>query len=755
VPKPSAVESHIDRRRVRASLVEVLRHAADDGDALLSQKEALVRLGDLDADHPIEVTSDWVSANQAFLKGCVESYTLASDSAGCDTRQESIGVLQLSELKKREEALRKLLLARAATKLTSPGAQWKGALVDAIVERGGRFDRDDPRHRTALAEQCDALEVVTTRKLSVLTGRAGTGKTSTLAALLRCEAVAREGVLFLAPTGKARVLLGDMSGQEAMTIAQFLLKQERYDVGLQRPIFEGGSKYRAQRTVVIDECSMLTMDDLYAVLQALDLIHVLRIILVGDPNQLPPIGVGRPFADLVGVLEQAVSAKRGPHAEVRGALARLTVEVRTTTEGGESDALRLASWFTRDEQPAGADMIFHDLASRRRLSDVEVLFWEKPEDLRGQLFSAFRKYLGVKDENDVDGFNRALGFDERGSASVEQPDGAESFQILSPVRAHPYGIHEVNRMIQRQFRSSQLASRSGPKLGDEEIVVNDKVIQTVNSWRTAYDHSAKAEVKRFYVANGQVGLCAYYFGAWLNVAFARRAGLTFGYRESEFSEGYAPLELAYALTVHKAQGSEFETVFVILPRDCRLLSRELLYTALTRARSALVLLIQGSDASSLYGYSRPESSVTATRNTNLFSASARADAETTAYATHLIHRTLKGHLVRSKSELVIANMLYQSGVSYEYEVKLAGDVEPGTVMPDFTFATPAGGAVLWEHLGMMGLPEYRESWERKQAWYLMNGFKDGENLFTTQDDPAGGLDSRVIRRVVAEVKRRL
>src|SRR5207248_2432011 len=97
----------------------------------------------------------------------------------------------------------------------------------------------------------------------------------------------------------------------------------------------GPQTHRKEKTVVIDECSMLTMDDLYAVLQALDLGHVERLILVGDPNQLPPIGVGRPFADLVGVLDNPADDVERAAAEVR---ARLTIEVRTSL-GAPSDAL--------------------------------------------------------------------------------------------------------------------------------------------------------------------------------------------------------------------------------------------------------------------------------------------------------------------------------------------------------------------------------------------------------------------------------
>ena len=111
-----------------------------------------------------------------------------------------------------------------------------------------------------------------------------------LGALVRCKEIAAEGVLLLAPTGKARVRLQRATDHEASTIAQFLYRLGRYDGARQRVLFSGPETYRKEKTVVIDECSMLTMDDLYAVLRALDLGHVARLILVGDPNQLPPIG---------------------------------------------------------------------------------------------------------------------------------------------------------------------------------------------------------------------------------------------------------------------------------------------------------------------------------------------------------------------------------------------------------------------------------------------------------------------------------
>jgi AAA domain len=112
--------------------------------------------------------------------------------------------------------------------------------------------------------------------------------------------------------------------------------------------------------VVVDECSMLTEDQLVALLKALDLGHVTRIVLVGDPSQLPPIGVGRPFADLVAHLDQCSTSSDPMVAERGGALARLSVELRTQGDIA-SDGLRLASWYTSDPQPVDADSVLREL----------------------------------------------------------------------------------------------------------------------------------------------------------------------------------------------------------------------------------------------------------------------------------------------------------------------------------------------------------------------------------------------------------
>ncbi|MGQ3354006.1 MAG: AAA family ATPase [Phreatobacter sp.] len=751
VPEPSRVQSGSDPRRLRAVLVAVLRRASDNGDTLLSITEAVEKAAALELAHPCLIGVDWPAANASALAGVVELVDLPA-SEGQDT---GISAIQLSDLKAREERLRSVLAKRAGKAAPLVKADWKKLLVGAITAAGGAFDPQNARHVLAIEEQATALGHVTSRRLTALVGRAGTGKTSVMGALLLNEAIAQDGILLLAPTGKARVRLGKAAKAEAKTVAQFLYELGRYDQVRQRPRFHGQEKYRKEKTVVIDECSMLTMDDLAAVLDALDLAHVQRLILVGDPNQLPPIGVGRPFADLASYL-QVTDTKSDTGLALAQALARLTVEVRAVAASDQSsDTLRLASWFTRETQPVDADRVLSDLETGRPFNDLDLFFWRTPDELRKRLAEAFQKHLGLATTHDIDGFNASLGFDERGWVPFDDPDGSERWQILSPVRMHPHGVRDLNRWTQRRFRASELKAAADPwvvSLGDESIVLRDKVIQVSNQWRDAFDGN---RTDKHYVANGEVGLVANGKSPWLNVVFAGRPKLRVGYQSRDFPGGSGPLELAYAITVHKSQGSEFQKVFVVLPKNCRPLSRELLYTALTRSRRQLVLLIEGDDPSILFDYTRPERSETARRNTNLFECVLRRSGADVPYTENLIHRTEKGHLVRSKSELVIANMLHQSGVDYEYERVLDGEIQPGRLRPDFSFVTAEGDLILWEHLGMMGREDYRKGWEWKKAWYEANGYALGHSLFTSQDDERGGLDSSDLRTTLETVKARL
>jgi len=185
--------------------------------------------------------------------------------------------------------------------------------------------------------------------------------------------------------------------------------------------------------------------------------------------------------------------------------------------------------------------------------------------------------------------------------------------------------------------------------------------------------------------------------------------------ESEVSRN---LELAYAISVHKSQGSEFNRVYFIVPmHKSALLSRELFYTGLTRASRHCTLLIE-EDISPLLSMRRPERSYLVGVNSSLFEFRPIPEAFQTLgawYEEGRIHRTLTAIMVRSKSEVIIANMLAGRDIPFLYEVPLFAP--DGTFyLPDFT-VTARGEPWYWEHLGRLDQEEYRNHWETKKAWY--------------------------------------
>ena len=191
-------------------------------------------------------------------------------------------------------------------------------------------------------------------------------------------------------------------------------------------------------------------------------------------------------------------------------------------------------------------------------------------------------------------------------------------------------------------------------------------------------------------------------------------------------------------------------MFLILPKSASTLSRELLYTGLTRFRQKMVLLIER-DTTILEKLRNPQSSDTLLRNTNMFVLAVRPESVDRYYAAHLIHRTPpspqhpNGLLVRSKSEVIVAGALSKLGISYEYEQKLLSKDDPNDFrLPDFTVSFE-GDTFYWEHLGMLSVPSYKEAWDRKRQWYEDNGFLD--RVITSKDGADGSINAAEIEQI--------
>src|SRR5690606_19935502 len=222
---------------------------------------------------------------------------------------------------------------------------------------GPDSDEERATERLARLEKVAALKVLYSSRVSVLVGSAGTGKTTLLKVLCHEPSVAAGGVLLVAPTGKARVQLAEKVKMPAVTLAQFLISTGRFDWRTEQYRVTGDAQSRAKqyRTVVVDEASMLTEHQLAALLDAVT--GVQRLVLVGDPRQLPPIGAGRPFVDIVRRLAPDDIATRFPRCG-RG-YAELTIPRRQA--GQERDDLVLASWFADGELSPAADLVWQRL----------------------------------------------------------------------------------------------------------------------------------------------------------------------------------------------------------------------------------------------------------------------------------------------------------------------------------------------------------------------------------------------------------
>ena len=503
-----------------------------------------------------------------------------------------------------------------------------------------------------------------------------------------------------------------------------------------------------------------------ALIEAITGVH--RLVFVGDSRQLPPIGAGRPFVDIIAQLAPPDLEKRFPR--VATGFAELTVPRRQGSV--ERDDLQLAAWFGGAATAPGEDQVFEILAGRRISEHIRFVQWETPDALEQSLTKVIAETLGFAPHMDEwQSFALSLGaqLDHKGSAWFNVESGAwpssgkqaEAWQILSPVRQKPWGVDPLNRMIHVRYKGPQIEIARNPgkyrnipiPMGDCQIVYGDKVINNRN-WSVSKKRLYPEPEKNGYLANGEIGMvvghrCTQaksWYPNYLEIEFPTQTGQVFKFYKSDFdAEGEASLELAYALTVHKAQGSEFEVVFLVLPRSPLMLTRELLYTALTRQKRKVVVLHQGC-ATDLQKLSSERYSAAATRLTNLFGPSKPVKIGDVFLEDRLIHRTSRGEAVRSKSEVIVANSLDGKKIAYQYEQPL--ELDGITKYPDFTIEDDDSGVTYyWEHCGILRDPAYRRRWEEKRAWYRAHGIlpqSEGGGpkgtLIVSEDQPDGGID---------------
>ena len=738
-----------DYRRVMAITFKELVKAADKGHTLLPRKLLVNIIRELPLTPKCEITGDIYEVVEEDFGDTIWTIDMKDDKPA----------YKLGYLRDMSELIYDKIVKRQKGIRHNINVDWR-SLVDKRISNGDDFISDS--EEKARMEKAFVLEELANSRISVLIGSAGTGKTTVLSILCEVNQIKDGRILLLAPTGKARVRLEELAaehGNKAYTLAQFLGKYGRYDYWKQIYQISEDDRCGIYETVIVDESSMLTEEMLAALLDSLE--GVKRIILAGDFRQLPPIGPGRPFVDIVNFLSSENLQNKYPR--ITNNYCELTIKCRQG--GSDRDDLQLAEFFSGNSLPPGEDLIISKLISGFNSDYLRIAEWDEIEDFSKLFEKVLVEELNLKDINDLTGFNLALGANPNGYFNREEAvKNIENWQILSPIRGREIGVHAINRLIHKLYRTRQINSKTKKlptPFGNEQLVYGDKIINNRNQGRKAWPKDGLN-----YIANGEIGIC---IGRWqrkgdtkrpteLEIEFSSQRGYFYNFKAKDFSEeGDNSLELAYTITIHKSQGSQYKKVFLIIPKNCFLLSTEMLYTALTRQVDKVILLCQGSSRG-LIEYSSIKYSDTLSRITDLFEPPELVNIDNKFLELNLIHKASDNTLLRSKSEVIIYEQLLKNKFKPSYEREL--EINDVVKFPDFTIVDDDRGITFyWEHCGMLYEKAYKERWEKKKKWYLENNIllidakeKSDKVLVISEDSVEGGISVPDINEVISNIK---
>lgn len=378
--------------------------------------------------------------------------------------------------------------------------------------------------------QKQSIELALNNRILVITGGPGTGKTTILKGILSLYDELELETLLAAPTGRAAKRMSELTGREASTIHRLLGAKMAEDG--ETVVF---SKHEGDPlncdALVLDECSMVDITLMSSLLKALK--PGCRLVLVGDADQLPSVGPGNVFSDII-------RSKTVPTV-------RLTEIFR---QKGDSRIVRNAHMINRGEHP-----------------DFEAN--------TGDFFRLRRLKGGTAVETIVELCARRL------PENMKIPSA--SIQVLSPTRKGETGTVNLNKRLQAALNPPS-ESKKEKLFGEAVFRVGDRVIQTKNNYDTIW--KTKGGVSGAGVYNGDIGTIAQIdpITEMLTVDFEDKLA-TYSF------EMLNELEHAWALTVHKSQGSEYRAVVLALSGDVQmLLTRGVLYTAVTRAKELLIMV---------------------------------------------------------------------------------------------------------------------------------------------------------------------
>ena len=380
-------------------------------------------------------------------------------------------------------------------------------------------------------QQKEAIEAAATSGLLLVTGGPGTGKTTIVNGILSLFDLMGLRCLMAAPTGRAAKRITEVTGREASTIHRLL--ETEVDPRSGKPVFLRDEDYPLEAdAIIVDEMSMVDVSLLHHLLQAVP--ANMRLIFVGDPDQLPPVGPGFPFSDML--------------RSNRIAAVRLTEIFR---QAQESRIVTNAHLVNKGQMPC--------------LNDVKNDFF----------------FLPVRSEE-------AVGQTIVGLCSTRLPKNmgipSDQIQVLTPTKKGGAGTVHLNKILQASL-NPPAPNKKERQFGETIFREGDRVMQIRNNYDILWK-KVDGSVVGSGIFNGDIGIIRS-----IDLSMETMV-IHFDDRETEYEFSQLnELELAYAMTVHKSQGSEYRAVVLSAWNGSQyLLNRSVLYTAITRARELLVIV---------------------------------------------------------------------------------------------------------------------------------------------------------------------
>ena len=392
-------------------------------------------------------------------------------------------------------------------------------------------------------KQKEAVKAINDNNVTIITGGPGTGKTTIIKSIIEIYKQKKYKIVLCAPTGRAAKRMSETTGEEASTLHR-LLEIGKVD---EESLFKKDNEYQGAPIdgdiIIVDEVSMV---DMFIMSYLLDCIYQgTKLILVGDSDQLPSVGPGSVLKDLIA--SEKIATVHLDKIFRQAAKSKIIVNAHRVNNGER---------FISKEDP------------------------ELEED-------ANQDFFFIKENNQEKILKEVLSLCNGRLKNFGEYDFFENIQVLTPTKKGLLGTKELNKALQEELNPHREGEAEKNSMG-AIFRIGDRVMQIKNNYDMYWERLCESGVETGNgIFNGETGIITNINekGKILSVKFDDEKVCKYEFNDLE------QIEHSYCMTIHKAQGSEFDVVIMIVPQAApMLLTRNLLYTGLTRAKKLLIVI---------------------------------------------------------------------------------------------------------------------------------------------------------------------